>query len=59
LHHLVKSGEALGSMLLTYANVQFYQELMGRAREAIAQGNFAGFAEDVCRRYDTSGDSED
>ncbi len=59
LHHLVKSGEALGSMLLTYANVQFYQELMSRAREAIAQGNFAGFAEDVCRRYDTSGDSED
>lgn len=59
LHHLVKSGEALGSMLLTYANVQFYQEFMGRAREAIAQGNFAGFAEDVCRRYDTSGDSED
>ncbi|HUT50327.1 MAG TPA: tRNA guanosine(34) transglycosylase Tgt, partial [Alphaproteobacteria bacterium] len=32
LHHLVKSGESLGGMLLTYANVQFYQELMARAR---------------------------
>ena len=29
----VKSGEALGAMLLSYANVQFYQELMARARE--------------------------
>jgi queuine tRNA-ribosyltransferase len=58
LHHLVKSGEALGSMLLTYANVQFYQELMGRARAAIAQGTFAGFAEDVCRRYETTGEEE-
>lgn len=58
LHHLVKSGEALGSMLLTYANVQFYQELMGRARAAIAQGTFAAYAEDVCLRYETTGEEE-
>ena len=51
LHHLVKSGESLGGMLLTYANVQFYQELMARARTAIAAGNFAVFAEDVRCRY--------
>ena len=51
LHHLVKSGESLGGMLLTYANVQFYQELMARAREAIAEGCFAAFADDVRRRY--------
>ena len=38
-------------MLLSYANVQFYQELMARAREAIAQGRFASFADDVKRRY--------
>ena len=54
LHHLVKSGETLGAMLLSYANVQFYQELMARAREAIAQGRFASFAEEVCRRYATA-----
>ena len=35
LHHLVKSGEVLGAMLLSWANVHFYQELMARAREAI------------------------
>ncbi len=51
LHHLVKSGETLGAMLLSYANVQFYQELMARAREAITQGRFASFAEDLRRRY--------
>jgi queuine tRNA-ribosyltransferase len=59
LHHLVKSGEVLGAMLLTYANVQFYQELMARAREAIAQGRFAAFADDVRRRYQADSDEED
>jgi queuine tRNA-ribosyltransferase len=57
LHHLVKSGETLGAMLLSYANVQFYQELMARARETIAQGSFASFAEEVCRRYATASES--
>jgi queuine tRNA-ribosyltransferase len=51
LHHLVKSGETLGAMLLSYANVQFYQELMARARGAIEQGRFASFAEEMRRRY--------
>ena len=51
LHHLVKSGEVLGAMLLSWANVQFYQELMGRAREALSRGDFAAFADDVSRRY--------
>jgi queuine tRNA-ribosyltransferase len=51
LRHLVRSNEALGAMLLTYANVQFYQELMGRAREAIEQGRFVSFADEVTRRY--------
>jgi queuine tRNA-ribosyltransferase len=59
LHHLVKSGETLGAMLLSYANVQFYQELMARARETIAQGSFASFAEEVCRRYATASDPDD
>jgi queuine tRNA-ribosyltransferase len=57
LHHLVKSGETLGAMLLSYANVQFYQELMTRTRDAIAQGRFASFAEEVCRRYAAASES--
>ncbi len=59
LHHLVKSGEMLGAMLLSYANVQFYQELMARAREAIAQGRFAAFSSDVTRRYRNMSDDEE
>jgi queuine tRNA-ribosyltransferase len=51
LHHLIKSGEMLGAMLISYANVQFYQELMAKARAAIGARNFVAFAEDVARRY--------
>ena len=41
LHHLVKSGEALGAMLLTWNNVAYYQRLMQDIRDAIEQGRFA------------------
>jgi queuine tRNA-ribosyltransferase len=44
LHHLVKAGEYLGSMLLTWNNVWFYQELMAAIRKSIAEGRFAQFA---------------
>jgi queuine tRNA-ribosyltransferase len=43
LHHLVKSGELLGMMLLSWANVAYYQELMLGIREAIAAGRFNDF----------------
>ncbi len=59
LHHLVRSGETLGAMLLSYANVQFYQELMARARDAIEAGRFASFVEEVRRRYGPTSDDED
>src|SRR5262249_51343853 len=44
LHHLVKSGEFLGAMLLSWANVAFYQQLMDAMRVAIAEGRFAAWA---------------
>jgi queuine tRNA-ribosyltransferase len=59
LHHLVKCGETLGAMLLSWANVQFYQELMARARAAIARGAFVAYAEDVTRRYATNREGEE
>jgi queuine tRNA-ribosyltransferase len=43
LHHLVKSGEILGMMILSWANVTYYQSLMNGIREAIAQGRFDEF----------------
>ena len=35
LHHLVKSGEALGAMLLSWNNIAYYQQLMQAMRDAI------------------------
>jgi queuine tRNA-ribosyltransferase len=35
LHHLVKTGESLGGMLLTWNNIAYYQDLMRGARQAI------------------------
>jgi queuine tRNA-ribosyltransferase len=43
LHHLVKSGEILGMMILSWANIAYYQSLMNGIREAIAQGRFEEF----------------
>jgi queuine tRNA-ribosyltransferase len=51
LHHLVRSGEILGAMLLTWHNVAYYQQLMAQMREAIASGQLAGFAETFARDY--------
>jgi queuine tRNA-ribosyltransferase len=44
LHHLIKSGEALGAMLLSEINIAYYQGLMQGARDAIARGAFADFS---------------
>lgn len=35
LHHLVRSNEILGSMLMTWHNLQFYQDLMTKIRSEI------------------------
>ncbi len=43
LHHLVKSGEILGMMLLTGINLAYYQELMAGLRLAIAEDRLDDF----------------
>lgn len=52
LHHLVRSGEMLGSMLLSWVNTAFYQDLMAAMREAIAQGRFAAWRQEVLARFE-------
>jgi queuine tRNA-ribosyltransferase len=52
LHHLIKSGEYLGAMLLSWVNTAFYQELMGAMRAAIEDGRFASWAETTLARMD-------
>jgi queuine tRNA-ribosyltransferase len=43
LHHLVKSDEILGQVLLSWHNLAFFQALMGQMRTAIADGTMAAF----------------
>ncbi len=43
LHHLFRAGEYLGPMLLTWHNLQYYQDLMAGLRAAIASGSLADF----------------
>jgi queuine tRNA-ribosyltransferase len=59
LHHLFKAGEILGAMLLSWANVHFYQELMAEARKAIAERRFAAFAERIGALYPPNTARED
>jgi queuine tRNA-ribosyltransferase len=45
LHHLVKSGETLGAMLLSEINIAYYQRLMHDIRDAISREIFDEFYE--------------
>ncbi|MGB0960009.1 MAG: tRNA guanosine(34) transglycosylase Tgt [Halocynthiibacter sp.] len=44
LHHVFKSQEIISSMLMTWHNLQYYQDLMDGMRKAIAAGEFESFA---------------
>lgn len=43
LHHLIRCGEMLGGMLLSWANLHYYQDLMRGARAAIAEGRYEAY----------------
>ena len=55
VHHLVKSGEILGAMLMTQHNLWFYQRLMQGLREAIAGRRLQAFADEFLQRYRREG----
>ena len=46
LHHVVKADEIIGSMLLTWHNLHYYQDLMQGLRDAIGAGRLAAFVAD-------------
>lgn len=52
LHHLVKSGESLGGMLLTWNNLAYYQSLMQEIRDAIEAGRFAERATEISAAWE-------
>ncbi len=56
LHHLVRSGEALGGTLLSIVNLYYYQDLMVGARSAIAAGGFADYVAATKAQWAAKGD---
>jgi len=46
LHHVIKADEIIGSMLLTWHNLHYYQDLMAGMRAAIAAGSLSAFVAD-------------
>jgi queuine tRNA-ribosyltransferase len=51
VHHLVKSGEILGAMLMTEHNLWFYQRIMQGLRDAVPEGRLKEFASAFLSRY--------
>jgi queuine tRNA-ribosyltransferase len=51
LHHVVKAGEIIASMLLTWHNLAFYQDLMRDLRASVAAGSTAAFAQRFLDAY--------
>jgi queuine tRNA-ribosyltransferase len=51
LHHLVRSGEILGMMLMSWANIAYYQHLMQGIRDAIEEGSFEAFRQQTKARW--------
>jgi queuine tRNA-ribosyltransferase len=51
LHHAVKAGEIIASMLLTWHNLTFYADLMASLRNGILAGELVLHAENFLQRY--------
>lgn len=51
LHHLIRSGEYLGSMVLSWHNIAFFQALMQKLRGSIADGTFGDLREQLSTRW--------
>jgi len=58
LHHLVKSEEILGQVLLSWHNLAFFQALMAAMRAAITEGRLAAFRQAFAARQAPAGRSD-
>jgi len=56
LHHLFRSGEALGGALLSLINLTYYQDLMAGARTAIVNGRFADYVGETREQWSAKRD---
>ncbi len=51
IHHLLRAGEYLAPMILSWANTHFYQDLMAAIRQSIRGGNFPELAARIRKAY--------
>ena len=58
LHHVVKAGEIIASMLLTWHNLTFFQDLMRAFREAVGNNMAGPFAKSFLADYRAAGDAD-
>jgi queuine tRNA-ribosyltransferase len=58
LHHAVKAGEIIASMLLTWHNLTFFQAVMRAFRQAVTEKTAASFARTFLADY-RAGEQED
>ena len=59
LHHVVKSGEIIASILLTLHNLTFFQELLAEFRQATRNQSAAQFSTEFLRNYRSSRDEDE
>ena len=51
LHHLVKSGETLGAVLLSAVNLAYYQQLTAGMRAAVTEQRFGAFRAQTAEQW--------
>ena len=51
IHHLIRSQELLGAMILSWHNIAYFQDLMARMRVSIADQTFERFVTEFRSNY--------
>jgi queuine tRNA-ribosyltransferase len=51
VHHLIRSNELLGAMLLSWHNIAYFEDLMARIRASIAAGTFESFVSEFRKNW--------
>jgi queuine tRNA-ribosyltransferase len=59
IHHLLRAGEYLAPMILSWANTHFYQDMMAAIRQSIREGNFAELAARIRKAYPSTTVADD
>ncbi len=58
VHHLIRSKEMLGQMLLSWHNIAYFEDLMRRIRQEILAGTFEDFVVQFRRGWNADGASK-